>query len=324
MNQILTEKSYNSISELPLELRYKIFQYLHIDTKLEILSSRARNEYMNSIFSYYSLEEYYNLYNYVCNVFTDPVLLDKLPKFTHSDNINLISVTKHPLDYKIRYEVFPTSSNEVNSLYSNVYPLFYSVRIVKIQPEYNMGPYLLNEKQYNKLIKLDDFTHMGKPLKESRTLGAGFKTYERSIKDSLVHFNNVFLKLVMISNFRAFESKFDYELKKRIMNMYIYIFSSNQFKITSKKYLIQQDILLEKRMKREESIQQLIENRRMRTEENEMCKFIKNQKKIINKELRAMRKEEREMKLVIKQEKKELKIKNKKTKKLSISMRGIQ
>ena len=62
----------------------------------------------------------------------------------------------------------------------------------------------------------------------------------------------------------------------------------------------------------------------MRTEENEMCKFIKNQKKIINKELRAMRKEEREMKLVIKQEKKELKIKNKKTKKLSISMRGIQ
>ena len=35
-------------------------------------------------------------------------------------------------------------------------------------------------------------------------------------------------------------------------------------------------------------------------------------------------KEEREMKLVIKQEKKELKIKNKKTKKLSISMRGIQ
>ena len=128
----------------------------------------------------------------------------------------------------------------------------------------------------------------------------------------------------MISNFRAFESKFDYELKKRIMNMYIYIFSSNQFKITSKKYLIQQDILLEKRMKREESIQQLIENRRKITEENEMCKFIKNQKKIINKELRAMRKEEREMKLVIKQEKKELKIKNKKTKKLSISMRGIQ
>ena len=82
MNQILTEKSYNSISELPLELRYKIFQYLHIDTKLEILSSRARNEYMNSIFSYYSLEEYYNLYNYVCNVFTDPVLLDKLPKYS--------------------------------------------------------------------------------------------------------------------------------------------------------------------------------------------------------------------------------------------------
>lgn len=307
MNQILTEKSYNSISKLPLELRYKIFQYLHIDTKLEILNSKARDEYMSSILDYYNLENYYNLYTLLCNTFTDPILMNKLPRFTYSDNFNLITVTKHPLDYKIRYELFPMSSNEVDPLSS--YPLFYCLRIVKIEKEYNMTPYLLNEEQYNKLINLDNFNYMGKPLKENNKFGIGFEMYEKTVKNSLLHHNNVFIKLLTISKFRSFESEFDYELRKRIMNMYIYIFSSNEFKKASKKYLVQQDILLEKRMKREEHIQQLIESRKMRIEEKEMCKFIKNQKKITNKELKAMRKEEREMKLVIKQEKKELKIK---------------
>ena len=310
MNQILTEKSYNSISKLPLELRYKIFQYLHIDTKLEILNSKARDEYMSSILDYYNLENYYNLYTLLCNTFTDPILMNKLPRFTYSDNFNLITVTKHPLDYKIRYELFPMSSNEVDPLSS--YPLFYCLRIVKIEKEYNMTPYLLNEEQYNKLINLDNFNYMGKPLKENNKFGIGFEMYEKTVKNSLLHHNNVFIKLLTISKFRSFESNFDYHLKKRLMNMYIYIFSSNEYKEAKKSWLIQQEILLENRVKREEHIQELIENRRMRTEEKEMCKFIKNQKKIINKELRAMRKEEREMKLIIKQEKKELKIKKQK------------
>ena len=180
MNQNLTEKSYNSLSELPLELRYKIFQYLHIDTKLEILNSKARDEYMCSILDYYNLENYYNLYSHLCNVFTDPILMNKLPRFTYSDNFNLISVTKHPLDYKIKYDLFPMSTNEVG-LFSSIYPLFYCLRIVKIEKEYNMGPYLLNEKQYNKLIKLDNFTYLGKPLKENNKFGMGFDTYEKTV-----------------------------------------------------------------------------------------------------------------------------------------------
>ena len=311
MNQNLTEKSYNSLSELPLDLRYKIFQYLHIDTKLEILNSKARDEYMCGILDYYNLENYYNLYSHLCNVFTDPILMNKLPRFTYSDNFNLISVTKHPLDYKIKYDLFPMSTNEVG-LSSSIYPLFYCLRIVKIEKQYNMGPYLLNEKQYNELIKLDNFTYLGKPLKENDKFGMGFETYEKTVKNSLLHHNNVFIKLLTISKFRTFESNFDYDLKKRIMDMYIYIYSSNEYKEAKKDWLKQQDILLKMRLKKEEHIQQLIENRIMRTEEKEMCKFLKNQKKIINIELKNMRKEEREMKLLIKQEKKELKIKKQK------------
>ena len=266
---------------------------------------------MCGILDYYNLENYYNLYSHLCNVFTDPILMNKLPRFTYSDNFNLISVTKHPLDYKIKYDLFPMSTNEVG-LSSSIYPLFYCLRIVKIEKQYNMGPYLLNEKQYNELIKLDNFTYLGKPLKENDKFGMGFETYEKTVKNSLLHHNNVFIKLLTISKFRTFESNFDYDLKKRIMDMYIYIYSSNEYKEAKKDWLKQQDILLKMRLKKEEHIQQLIENRIMRTEEKEMCKFLKNQKKIINIELKNMRKEEREMKLLIKQEKKELKIKKQK------------
>ena len=273
----MNSKSFDTskISKLPSEIIFYIYEFLHIDIRLEFLRESYKNKFLDST-SHISLKRLQklffktspflgNIYNWDNQEqFINNLDLPYLPPTIYIGIIGTTNVEEHPV-YKEMFRSYKT-------ICSNGY-----VR----QPIPDKDAYFVRNPRI-------------------RNRDSHYDSYIACRKNTII---SKFIELPEKFKIKSFNTEFDKKFSKQIFKYIIYLLSHNSTRKAIDKKQKEKEHILQRKIKLRETLNMLKEQAQMEKQEQYMKKIIKIEKKEQKRIEKLEKKEQKEFQNLAKQQK---------------------
>jgi hypothetical protein len=273
----MNSKSFDTskISKLPSEITFYIYEFLHIDIRLELLTESYKNKFLDST-SHISIKRlqkllfktspfFGNIYNWDNQEqFINNLDLPYLPPTIYIGINGRTNVEEHP----VHKEMF----RSYKTICSNSY-----VR----QPIPDKDAYFVKHPRI-------------------RNRDSHYDSYLACRKDTII---SKFIELPEKFKIKSFNTEFDKKFSKQIFKYIIYLLSHNSTRKAIHKKQKEKEHILQRQIKLRETLNMLKEQAQMEKQEQYMKKIIKIEKKEQKRIEKIEKKEQKEFQNLAKQQK---------------------
>ena len=269
--------------KLPIENKYKIFEYLPIDIRIKLILDNHK-ELFNTISAYKHGRSLVDMYNDHKKIAIDMKLTTRLNDLIERHMFGSINPT-----------IF---HNGRDKLYIQ-HPIYN-----EIQNDFAYSPFY---NEYSRNLILNDKNWNGHLLVE----GYGYVTYEtyiNSIRNKIIQYKSTPLELIIkYMKSKSFDKNFDYKMHKYMMKKYILYTSSNEMKEMKKNYELEKRSRRDKMLVCMEKYSKKRESKCMGFEDKYMKKILryekKNKRELEKNKKKELMKERKERTIMAKEEK---------------------